>query len=133
MAKKFLDLNGFKYFISKIIGKTSIAGIGDGTCTGAIYWLFHNMQKELEKPLYLHNPRITNWNDVDDMGWWSGSNAENSPENGWINAISIAANANTNYLSLIAICQSTGNLYVRTSYMQDDSFTWGNWTRIGSN
>ena len=112
MAKKFLDLNGFKYFISKIIGKTSIAGIGDGTCTGAIYWLFHNTQKELEKPLYLHNPRITNWNDVDDMGWWSGSNAENSPENGWINAISIAANANANYLSLIAICQSTGNLYI---------------------
>ena len=36
MANKFLDLNGFKYFINKIIGKTSIAGIGDGTLTGAI-------------------------------------------------------------------------------------------------
>ena len=36
MANKFLDLNGFKHFINKIIGKTSIAGIGDGTCTGAI-------------------------------------------------------------------------------------------------
>lgn len=43
MAKKFLDLSGFKYFISKIIGKTSIAGIGDGTCTGAIHTLYDNL------------------------------------------------------------------------------------------
>lgn len=43
MAKKFLDLNGFKYFINKIIGKTSIAGIGDGTCTGAIRTLNDNL------------------------------------------------------------------------------------------
>lgn len=43
MTKKFLDLNGFKYFINKIIGKTSIAGIGDGTCTGAIRTLNDNL------------------------------------------------------------------------------------------
>ena len=43
MANKFLDLNGFKYFISKIIGKTSIAGIGDGTCTGAVRILNDNL------------------------------------------------------------------------------------------
>lgn len=36
MAKKFLDLNGFKYFISKIIGKTDISSIGEGTLTSAI-------------------------------------------------------------------------------------------------
>lgn len=36
MAKKFLDLEGLKHFISKIIGKTDISKIGDGTCTGAI-------------------------------------------------------------------------------------------------
>ena len=36
MAKKFLDLEGLKHFISRIIGKTDISKIGDGTCTGAI-------------------------------------------------------------------------------------------------
>lgn len=36
MARKFLDLDGLKRFISKIIGKTDISKIGDGTCTGAI-------------------------------------------------------------------------------------------------
>ena len=36
MARKFLDLDGLKHFISKIIGKTDISKIGDGTCTGAI-------------------------------------------------------------------------------------------------
>ena len=36
MAKKFLDLEGFKHFISRSIGKTDISKIGDGTCTGAI-------------------------------------------------------------------------------------------------
>ena len=36
MAKKFLDLDGFKYFISKIIGKTDISSIGEGTLTSAI-------------------------------------------------------------------------------------------------
>lgn len=44
MAKKFLDLNGFKYFISKIIGKTSIAGIGDGTITSALNVLQRGLQ-----------------------------------------------------------------------------------------
>ena len=36
MAKKFLDLDGLKHFISKTIGKTDISEIGDGTCKGAI-------------------------------------------------------------------------------------------------
>ena len=35
-AKKFLSLEGFRYFINKVIGKTDISGIGDGTATGAI-------------------------------------------------------------------------------------------------
>ena len=33
---KFLDLAGFQYFVTKVIGKTSISGIGDGTLTGAV-------------------------------------------------------------------------------------------------
>ena len=44
MAKKFLDLEGLKHFISKIIGKTDISKIGDGTCTGAISALNQSMK-----------------------------------------------------------------------------------------
>ena len=43
MAKKFLDLEGLKHFISRIIGKTDISKIGDGTCTGAISALNQSM------------------------------------------------------------------------------------------
>ena len=43
MARKFLDLDGLKHFISKIIGKTDISKIGDGTCTGAISALNQSM------------------------------------------------------------------------------------------
>lgn len=32
----FLDLPGLKHFIDKIIGKTDISGIGDGTLRGAV-------------------------------------------------------------------------------------------------
>ncbi len=35
-ARKFLDLDGLSYFIKKIIGKTDISDIGDGTCTGGL-------------------------------------------------------------------------------------------------
>lgn len=35
-VKKFLDINGFKHFIEKVIGKTDISEIGDGTVKGAI-------------------------------------------------------------------------------------------------
>ena len=43
MARKFLDLEGLKHFISKIFGKTDISKIGDGTCTGAISALNQSM------------------------------------------------------------------------------------------
>lgn len=32
----FLDKTGFTYFVNKVIGKTSISGVGDGTLKGAI-------------------------------------------------------------------------------------------------
>ncbi|MCI7492037.1 MAG: hypothetical protein MSA91_04500 [Lachnobacterium sp.] len=35
-VKKFLDINGFKHFVEKVIGKTDISTIGDGTVKGAI-------------------------------------------------------------------------------------------------
>ena len=44
MAKKFLDLEGLKHFISRIIGKTDISKIGDGTCTGAIRALNQSLE-----------------------------------------------------------------------------------------
>ena len=48
MAIKFLDLDGLKHFISKIIGKTDISKIGDGTCTGAISALNQSMNTKLD-------------------------------------------------------------------------------------
>ena len=36
-VKKFLDINGFKHFVEKVIGKTDISTIGDGTVKGAIW------------------------------------------------------------------------------------------------
>ena len=44
MARKFLDLDGLKHFISKTIGKTDISEIGDGTCKGAINALNQSMK-----------------------------------------------------------------------------------------
>ena len=66
-------------------------------------------------------------------GWYSGSNAENYPngEANWVSAIAIAADGNNNYLAVIAIAHSTGRLYTRNSYVQDDVFKWGNWSLIG--
>lgn len=35
-VKKFLSIDGFKYFVEKVIGKTDISSIGDGTLKGGL-------------------------------------------------------------------------------------------------
>lgn len=45
MANKFLSLNGLKYFVDKIIGKTDIAKVADGTLTGGLNYLVENTAK----------------------------------------------------------------------------------------
>ena len=43
--KKFLSESGFKHFVEKVIGKTDISSIGDGTIKGAVSSL--NLKMEL--------------------------------------------------------------------------------------
>ena len=46
-AKKFLNERGFKYFIDKVIGRTDISTIGDGTLKGAVSSLNLKMGNKL--------------------------------------------------------------------------------------
>lgn len=41
--KKFLSESGFKHFVKKVIGKTDISSIGDGTIKDAISSLNFNL------------------------------------------------------------------------------------------
>lgn len=59
--KKFLDIEGVKYIISKVIGKTDISGIGDGTLKGAISSiksLVGEKSSELSKEIDVERKRI---------------------------------------------------------------------------
>ena len=59
--KKFLDIEGVKYIISKVIGKTDISGIGDGTLKGAISSIKQTMTEtdsELSKEVAVERARI---------------------------------------------------------------------------
>lgn len=132
MSKIITD-DCFKSFINNHVGKTDISHIGGGTITSAINFLNTSKQDILTMPLACVNCRIDNWNDINMPGWYSGLNAENYPngEANWVSAIAIAADGNNNYLAVIAIAHSTGRLYTRNSYVQDDVFKWGNWSLIG--
>ena len=61
--KRFLDIEGVKYIISKVIGKTDISGIGDGTLKGAISSiksLVGEKINELSKEIDVERKRINN-------------------------------------------------------------------------
>lgn len=45
--KKFLSESGFKHFVEKVIGKTDISSIGDGTIKGAVSSLNLKMGNKL--------------------------------------------------------------------------------------
>lgn len=47
--KKFLSESGFKHFVEKVIGKTDISSVGDGTLKGAVSSLNINMVEKLSK------------------------------------------------------------------------------------
>ena len=62
--KKFLDIEGVKYIISKVIGKTDISGIGDGTLKGAISSiksLVGEKSSELSQEIDVERKRINNF------------------------------------------------------------------------
>lgn len=64
-VKKFLDINGFKHFVEKVIGKTDISTIGDGTVKGAI-WDINQSLADIRKWKVLVNSvpstTVTEWN-----------------------------------------------------------------------
>lgn len=64
-VKKFLDINGFKHFVEKAIGKTDISTIGDGTVKGAI-WDINQSLADIRTWKVLANSApsttVTEWN-----------------------------------------------------------------------
>ena len=78
------------------------------------------------KALRYKNANVTDWNNVIEIGIYSGNNAANSPtSNIWINAICLSSNSNTNFLHLIAF---TINGHIYSRYMIDGK--WEAWILI---
>lgn len=112
MAKKFLDLNGLKYFISKIIGKTSIAGIGDGTCTGAIRTLSDNLTPTIYNELQEKTFTTAEWTQGTGGSTWT------CPEDGlyYVSCYFIGNNSNlTIYKHQLLVWDGTNN-YILSEY-----------------
>ena len=78
------------------------------------------------KALRYKNANVTDWNNVIEIGIYSGNNAANSPvSNTWINAICLSSNSNTKFLHLISFTID-GHIYSR--YMVDGK--WDAWILI---
>lgn len=59
-AKKFLSESGFKHFVEKVIGKTDISSIGDGTIKDAVSSLNLKMDGKLSyKQIAIAKPKST--------------------------------------------------------------------------
>ena len=84
------------------------------------------MDRLNSKALRYKNANVTDWNNVIEIGIYSGNNAANSPtSNMWINAICLSSNSNTNFLHLIAF---TINGHIYSRYMIDGK--WEAWILI---
>lgn len=78
------------------------------------------------KALRYKNANVTDWNNVIEIGIYSGNNAANSPvSNAWINAICLSSNSNTKFLHLITFT-TNGHIYLRN--MLDGK--WEAWNLI---
>lgn len=78
------------------------------------------------KALRYKNANVTDWNNVIEIGIYSGNNAANSPvSNTWINAICLSSNSNTKFLHLITFT-TNGHIYLRN--MLDGK--WEAWNLI---
>lgn len=67
---------------------------------------------------------LTDWNNINASGWYSGNSemAKNAPSrNGWVNAIALASNGNTEYMVVFAFAET--GLYIR----QSSNGIWGDW------
>ena len=86
-----------------------------------------------KKVLYLVDGGVTDWNDVEKVGWYSGNNALNSPETntGWFQVLVIAENANNGFLHCIGFTVNTKKIYGRVSSSIPGSGIYGglpDWT-----
>ena len=67
------------------------------------------------------------WNDIEDPGIYSGNGevAKNAPNKlGWLNAIVLASNANSQYMTIIAWIET--DLYTRES----NRGVWNEWSKL---
>ena len=74
--------------------------------------------------LGLIDASLTDWNNINASGWYSGNSemAKNAPSrNGWVNAIALASNGNTEYMVVFAFAET--GLYIR----QSSNGIWGDW------
>lgn len=74
--------------------------------------------------LGLIDASLTDWNNINVSGWYSGNSemAKNAPSrNGWVNAIALASNGNTEYMVVFAFAET--GLYIR----QSSNGIWGDW------
>lgn len=120
MAKKFLDLDGFKYFISKIIGKKSIAGIGDGTCTGAIRTLNDDLTPVIYNELQDKIFTTAEWTQGTGGSTWT------CPEDGlyYVSCYFTGNNSNlTTYKHQLLVWNGTNN-YILSEYGTDSDPGW---------
>lgn len=114
VKKWFTDLNT----LIKLVGSADISGIGNGTVTGALLTL------NSKGFLGLIDASLTDWNNINASGWYSGNSemAKNAPSrNGWVNAIALASNGNTEYMVVFAFAET--GLYIR----QSSNGIWGDW------
>lgn len=117
-ARQGKELNDALTKLNKLMGNTDISGIGNGTVTGALLTL------NSKGFLGLIDASLTDWNNINASGWYSGNSemAKNAPSrNGWVNAIALASNGNTEYMVVFAFAET--GLYIR----QSSNGIWGDW------
>ena len=119
--KKFTFGNLWKWIAKKIVSEgISQLDTTNKTIPGAI--------NELNsKSFYMVNSGVTDWDDVNCKGIYSGRNAKNSPDYSndlWINSIVLASNNNNLFLYIIAFYSS--HIAIRTM----ESGKYGSWVVI---
>lgn len=123
-AAKANKLSPFSGIWNWIVGKLTNAVISNlQTNNKSVVGALNELNS---KALRYKNANVTDWNNVIEIGIYSGNNAANSPvSNAWINAICLSSNSNTKFLHLITFT-TNGHIYLRN--MLDGK--WEAWNLI---
>lgn len=117
VKKWFTDLNT----LIKLVGSTDISGIGDGTVTNALSVL--NSKAQITE----QDVAISDWDSIDTIGIYSGNSetgTKNAPvDHEWVTGIALRANGNSYFMIIIAIGQTSGQIYTRAMINN----AWGDW------